>query len=55
MRRSEGMVEGIDELAGLSRNQPMVAFLLAMLMFSMAGHPAAGGLLRQVLRVRRGG
>jgi NADH-quinone oxidoreductase subunit N len=43
MRRSEGMVEGIDELAGLSRNQPMVAFLLAMLMFSMAGIPPLAG------------
>jgi len=43
MRRSEGMVEGIDELAGLSRNQPMLAFLLAMLMFSMAGIPPLAG------------
>jgi len=43
MRRSEGMVEGIDQLAGLSRNQPMVAFLLAMLMFSMAGIPPLAG------------
>jgi NADH-quinone oxidoreductase subunit N len=43
MRRSEGMVESIDELAGLSKNQPMVAFLLAMLMFSMAGIPPLAG------------
>ena len=43
MRRSEGMVEGIDQLAGLSRNQPMLAFLLAMLMFSMAGIPPLAG------------
>ncbi len=43
MRRAEGMVEGIDELAGLSKNQPMVAFLLAMLMFSMAGIPPLAG------------
>jgi len=43
MRRSEGMVEGVDELAGLSKNQPMVAFLLAMLMFSMAGIPPLAG------------
>ena len=43
MRRAEGMVEGIDDLAGLSKNQPMVAFLLAMLMFSMAGIPPLAG------------
>lgn len=43
MRRSGGMVESIDELAGLSKNQPMVAFLLAMLMFSMAGIPPLAG------------
>ena len=43
MCRSEGMVEGIDELSGLSRNQPMLAFLLAMLMFSMAGIPPLAG------------
>jgi len=30
-------------LAGLSKNQPMVAFLLAMLMFSMAGIPPLAG------------
>ncbi len=43
MRRSEGMVESVDDLAGLSKNQPMVAFLLAMLMFSMAGIPPLAG------------
>ncbi len=43
MRRAEGMVEGIDDLAGLSKNQPLVAFLLAMLMFSMAGIPPLAG------------
>jgi len=43
MRRSGGMVESIDELAGLSKNQPMMAFLLAMLMFSMAGIPPLAG------------
>lgn len=43
MRRKEGMVESIDDLAGLSRNQPMVAFALAMLMFSLAGVPPLAG------------
>lgn len=43
MRRSDGMVEDIDELAGLSRNSPMMAFLLAMLLFSLAGIPPLAG------------
>jgi NADH-quinone oxidoreductase subunit N len=43
MRRSDGMVEEIDELAGLSRNSPIMAFLLAMLMFSLAGIPPLAG------------
>jgi len=43
MRRSEGRVEEIDELAGLSRNNPMMAFLLAMLLFSLAGIPPLAG------------
>ena len=43
MRRSDGMVEDIDELAGLSRNNPPMAFLLAMLLFSLAGIPPLAG------------
>ncbi len=43
MRRSDGMVEEIEELAGLSRNSPIMAFLLAMLMFSLAGIPPLAG------------
>ncbi|MDP1627924.1 NADH-quinone oxidoreductase subunit NuoN [Parvibaculum sp.] len=43
MQRKEGYVEGISELAGLSRNQPMVAFVMAMLMFSLAGVPPLAG------------
>ena len=43
MRRSDGMVEEIDELSGLSRNNPMMAFLLAMLLFSLAGIPPLAG------------
>jgi NADH-quinone oxidoreductase subunit N len=43
MRRDGKQVETIDDLAGLSRGQPMVAFLLAMLMFSLAGIPPLAG------------
>jgi NADH-quinone oxidoreductase subunit N len=43
MRRNGRMVEGIDDLAGLARNQPMLAFALALLMFSMAGIPPLAG------------
>ncbi|MEQ8326169.1 NADH-quinone oxidoreductase subunit NuoN [Parvibaculum sp.] len=43
MQRKEGYVETIGDLSGLSRNQPMVAFLLAMLMFSLAGVPPLAG------------
>ena len=43
MKRSDGMVEDIDELAGLSRNNPLMAFLLAMLLFSLAGIPPLAG------------
>jgi len=43
MRRSTGMVESIDQLAGLSRTNPAMAFFLAMLLFSMAGVPPLAG------------
>ncbi len=43
MRRSEGMVESIDQLAGLARTHPTMAFFLAMLLFSMAGVPPLAG------------
>ena len=43
MRRKSGMVEGIDELAGLSRNSPMMALMLAIFMFSLAGVPPLAG------------
>jgi NADH-quinone oxidoreductase subunit N len=43
MRRSTGMVESIDQLAGLARTHPTTAFLLAMLLFSMAGVPPLAG------------
>ncbi len=43
MRRNGRMVEGIDELAGLSRTHPMMALALAIFMFSMAGIPPLAG------------
>src|ERR1700751_5404392 len=43
MRRATGMVESIDQLAGLSRTHPTMAFFLAMLLFSMAGVPPLAG------------
>jgi NADH-quinone oxidoreductase subunit N len=43
MRRGDEMVENIDDLAGLSRTSPWMAFLLAMLLFSLAGIPPLAG------------
>ena len=43
MRRRGGPAEDIDDLAGLAKNSPMFAFLLAMLMFSLAGIPPLAG------------
>jgi NADH-quinone oxidoreductase subunit N len=43
MSREDGHVEDISELAGLFRTKPMLAFLFAMLLFSMAGIPPLAG------------
>jgi NADH-quinone oxidoreductase subunit N len=43
MRRETGLVENIHDLAGLSRTHPMLAFMLAALMFSLAGIPPLAG------------
>ncbi|MFQ5972706.1 MAG: NADH-quinone oxidoreductase subunit NuoN, partial [Alphaproteobacteria bacterium] len=43
MRRQGRMVEGINELAGLSRSNPAMALALAIFMFSMAGIPPLAG------------
>jgi NADH-quinone oxidoreductase subunit N len=37
MRRNGRMVEDIDQLSGLSSTSPLMAFLLAMLLFPLAG------------------
>jgi NADH-quinone oxidoreductase subunit N len=43
MRRAEGPVEEIADLAGLARTNPAMAFFLAMLLFSLAGLPPLAG------------
>jgi len=43
MRREGRMIEDIDSLSGLSRTNPMMAFMLAMLLFSLAGIPPLAG------------
>ena len=43
MRRGETMVEGIDELAGLSKNNLPLAIALTIFMFSLAGIPMLAG------------
>lgn len=43
MRRKEGNVEQIDDLAGLSATNPVMATILTILMFSLAGIPPLAG------------
>jgi len=43
MRRADGMVENISDLAGLSRTNPMMALVLTAFMFSLAGIPPLAG------------
>jgi|SRR5579883_406192 len=43
MRRQGQMVEGIDDLAGLSRSHPALALAMGIFMFSMAGIPPLAG------------
>jgi NADH-quinone oxidoreductase subunit N len=43
MRRDGRMIEDIDALSGLSRTNPLMAFMLAMLLFSLAGIPPLAG------------
>jgi len=43
MRRSEGMVEGIEDLKGLSKTNPYMAAAMMFFMFSMAGIPPLAG------------
>jgi NADH-quinone oxidoreductase subunit N len=43
MKRDGQMVEEIGDLSGLARTKPAMAFLFAMLLFSMAGIPPLAG------------
>lgn len=43
MRRKEGAVEDISDLAGLSKRNPLMALILTLLMFSLAGIPPLAG------------
>ena len=54
MRRGESMVENIDDLSGLSRTNPMMAFMLAMLLFSLAGIPPLAGFFAKFYVFLRG-
>ena len=48
MRVHGRMVEGIDDLAGLSKTHPMVALALAIFMFSMSGIPPLAGFFAKI-------
>ena len=43
MRRNGRMLEGISDLAGLSRSQPGLALALAIFMFALSGIPPTAG------------
>ncbi|CAA7621028.1 NADH-quinone oxidoreductase subunit N [Candidatus Terasakiella magnetica] len=43
MRQKGRMVEGIEDLAGLAKSNPVMALVMATLMFSMAGIPPLAG------------
>jgi NADH-quinone oxidoreductase subunit N len=43
MRTSDGQVENVSDLAGISRTNPATAIILAILMFSLAGIPPLAG------------
>lgn len=43
MRRKDGLVEKIDDLAGLSNTNPVMATMLTILLFSLAGIPPLAG------------
>jgi NADH-quinone oxidoreductase subunit N len=43
MRQKGRLVEGIEDLAGLSKTHPLMAVVMATLMFSMAGIPPLAG------------
>jgi NADH-quinone oxidoreductase subunit N len=48
MQRGGRMVEGISDLAGLSRTQPALALALAIFMFALAGIPPTSGFFAKI-------
>lgn len=54
MRREGGMVEDINELAGLVRRQPGLATALTMLLISVSGFPLAFGFLGKLAILEAG-
>ena len=54
MRREGGMVESIDELAGLIRRQPGLAAALTVLLISVSGFPLAFGFLGKLAVLEAG-
>jgi NADH-quinone oxidoreductase subunit N len=49
MRRKGAATENISDLAGLSQTQPMLAYVLAILMFSMSGIPPMAGFFSKLI------
>jgi NADH-quinone oxidoreductase subunit N len=43
MRRGNTMFENVDDLSGIARTHPAIAFCFAMMMFSLAGIPPLAG------------
>ncbi len=43
MRHQDGMAEDIEMLSGASKNHPLMALILALIMFSLAGIPPLAG------------
>ena len=54
MRREGGMVEDINELAGLVRRQPGLATALTLLLISVSGFPLAFGFLGKLAVLEAG-
>ncbi|MCR9079904.1 MAG: NADH-quinone oxidoreductase subunit NuoN [Hyphomonadaceae bacterium] len=54
MRREGGMVEDINELAGLVRRQPGLAAALTVLLISVSGFPLAFGFLGKLAVIQAG-
>jgi NADH-quinone oxidoreductase subunit N len=54
MRRRGGMVEGIGELGGLIRTKPVLAVMMSIMIFSIAGLPPFGGFFGKFEVLRAG-